>query len=63
MYCVLDVFSSSSVLSHLFIQEMYQESWRIYFLLVSNTKYGAGGKKSEDYNMGIILVIEHSTVI
>ena len=31
MYCVPDVFSSSSVLSHLFIQEMYQESWRIYF--------------------------------
>ena len=62
MYCVLDVFSSSSVLSHLFIQEMYQESWRIYFLLVSNTKYGEGGKKIEDY-MIIILVIEHSPVI
>ena len=38
MYCVLDVFSSSSVLSHLFIQEMYQESWRIYFLLQCPTQ-------------------------
>ena len=57
------MYSPVAVCCHIYLyRKCIKKAGGFTFTSVSNTKYGEGGKKSEDY-MRIILVIEHSPAI